>query len=115
MAISSTGNTSEATMALEIRSEQIDRLAQELAEVTGESVEDTVGRAICERLERVRPPVPSLEVPERRKQAEQILRDARAANVAARAADLAAKLRGEPLLFKGGGFARTDVVPALAP
>lgn len=42
-------------MALEIRSEQIDRLAQELAEATGETVEDAVGRAIRERLERVRP------------------------------------------------------------
>ena len=42
-------------MALEIRSEQIDRLAQKLAEATGETVEDAVGRAIRERLERVKP------------------------------------------------------------
>lgn len=42
-------------MTLRIDSEQIDRLAQELAEATGESVPEAVGKAIRERLERVKP------------------------------------------------------------
>ncbi|MEO1063488.1 MAG: type II toxin-antitoxin system VapB family antitoxin [Actinomycetota bacterium] len=41
-------------MALSIKSEQADRLARELARVTGESITEAVTRAIDERLRRER-------------------------------------------------------------
>ena len=46
-------------MALYIRSEQVDRLARELAAATGESITEAVGTALAERLQRVRPHEPS--------------------------------------------------------
>lgn len=41
-------------MALSIKNPEADRLARELAEVTGESLTETVIRALRERLRRVR-------------------------------------------------------------
>ncbi len=43
-------------MALHIASERADRLARELAAVTGERITTTVERALEERLARLRPP-----------------------------------------------------------
>lgn len=64
-------------MALYIRSAEVDRLAHELAAATGETLTDAVGKAIEERLRRVRPE----EGQERRRrweEAERIIREARA-------------------------------------
>ena len=69
-------------MALYIRSEQVDRLARELAEATGEGLTEAVGTAIRERLGRVKPPGLSPSERERRDVAEQILRRARASCLA---------------------------------
>ncbi len=41
-------------MALSIKTEQADRLARELARMTGETMTDAVTRALAERLERLR-------------------------------------------------------------
>jgi antitoxin VapB len=42
-------------MALNIKNPEIHELARALAEATGETMTDAVGRALRERLERVRP------------------------------------------------------------
>jgi len=42
-------------MPLYVRSEQVDRLARTLSEVTGEGLTEAVGKAIAERLDRVQP------------------------------------------------------------
>jgi antitoxin VapB len=44
----------EEEMALNIKSKETDRLARELAALTGESITDAVGKAVAERLERCR-------------------------------------------------------------
>lgn len=56
-------------MALFIRSEQVDRLARELAQLTGENITEAVGKALAERLQRVRPHELSASERERRRQA----------------------------------------------
>lgn len=43
-------------MALNIKSPEVDRLAREVAVITGESLTQTVARALSERLERLRRP-----------------------------------------------------------
>ena len=42
-------------MALSIKTEEADRLARELAAVTGETLTDAVTKALRERLDRVQP------------------------------------------------------------
>ena len=41
-------------MGLHIESDEVERLAQELAALTGEPLAEAVARAICERLQQVR-------------------------------------------------------------
>jgi antitoxin VapB len=65
-------------MALYNRSAEVDRLAHELAEATGETLTDAVGRAIAERLRRVRPAAESAARPQRRESVERIVREAQA-------------------------------------
>jgi antitoxin VapB len=55
----------DGRVALYIRSEQVDRLARELAAATGESITEAVGEALKERLGRVRPREPSASERER--------------------------------------------------
>lgn len=45
-------------MALSIKTEEADRLARELAHVTGETLTEAVTRALRERLDRVQPRSP---------------------------------------------------------
>lgn len=56
-------------MALYIRSEEVDHLARELAQATGESITEAVGKALQERLARVKPKEPSPSERERRERA----------------------------------------------
>ena len=59
-------------MSLEIVDTELDDLAREVAEATGESVADAVKGSLRERLERVKPaPVPMLPTPVRRKTSEE--------------------------------------------
>ncbi len=69
-------------MPLYIRSEQVDRLARTLSEVTGEGLTEAVGKAIAERLDRVQPTGLSPSERERRESAETIMRQARASCLA---------------------------------
>jgi antitoxin VapB len=55
-------------MVLYIRSAEVDRLARMLADRTGESITDAVGRALDERLQRLGPQEPSASERERRRQ-----------------------------------------------
>jgi antitoxin VapB len=64
-------------LALCIRSEQVDRLARELAAATGESITEAVGKALAERLERVRPHEPSPSERERWQDIRRLCMDAR--------------------------------------
>ncbi|HET6468055.1 MAG TPA: type II toxin-antitoxin system VapB family antitoxin [Geminicoccaceae bacterium] len=64
-------------MALYIRSEEVDRLAHELAAATGETLTRAVGKAIEERLARVRPAGASAEQ-QRRERAREIILEAQA-------------------------------------
>ena len=41
-------------MTLSIRDPEADRLARELAQIAGESITEAVGKAVSERLERIR-------------------------------------------------------------
>jgi antitoxin VapB len=45
-------------MALSIKTEEADRLAREIADVTGETLTEAVTKALRERLERVQPRSP---------------------------------------------------------
>ena len=64
-------------MALYIRSEEVDRLARDLAAATGEGLTEAVGKALRERLDRVRPKELSPSERERRERAVQHLLRAR--------------------------------------
>jgi hypothetical protein len=65
-------------MALYIRSAEVDRLAHELAEATGETLTEAVGAALRERLRRVRPLGESPEHRRRWEEAHRIILEARA-------------------------------------
>jgi antitoxin VapB len=69
--------TGKRVLALYIRSEQVDRLARELAATTGESITEAVGKALAERLRRVRPHEPSLSERERWQEIRRLCTDAR--------------------------------------
>jgi antitoxin VapB len=64
-------------LAFYIRSEQVDRLARELAAATGESITEAVGKALAERLQRVRPHEPSPSERERWQAIRRLCMDAR--------------------------------------
>jgi hypothetical protein len=68
-------------VALFIRSEQVDNLARQLAQATGESITQAVGTALQERLQRVRPHELSPATLERNRAAVDLLRQAREANL----------------------------------
>jgi hypothetical protein len=68
-------------VALFIRSEQVDLLARELAQATGENITEAVGKALAERLQRVRPHELSPSIRERNRLALDHLRRAREANL----------------------------------
>jgi antitoxin VapB len=59
----------ERAVPLYIRSEQVDRLARELAATTGEGITEAVGKALAERLERIKPRALSRSERERRERA----------------------------------------------
>jgi hypothetical protein len=65
-------------MALHIASPHVDRLARELVAVTGEKLTTAVGKALEERLARVRPNGPSPSEEERWRQIEEICARSRA-------------------------------------
>jgi hypothetical protein len=69
-------------MALHIASEHVDRLARELVAVTGEKLTTAVGKALEERLARVRPNGPSPSEEERWRQIEAMCAESRAQAVA---------------------------------
>ena len=64
-------------MALYIRSEEVDALARELADATGETITEAVGNALRERLERTKPRELSPAERERNRVATEHLRRAR--------------------------------------
>lgn len=64
-------------MALHIASERVDRLARELVSVTGEKLTTAVGRALEERLARVRPQQRSSSEEERWRLIEQMCAESR--------------------------------------
>jgi antitoxin VapB len=66
-------------MALHIASERVDRLARELAAITGERITTTVERALEERLARVRSRETDAERAERIEHARRIMERAQAA------------------------------------
>lgn len=55
-------------MSLDVVDPELDHLAQEVAEATGESLADAVKRSLKERLARVRPAAPVREVSEAERQ-----------------------------------------------
>lgn len=70
-------------MPLYIRSDEVDRLARTLSQVTGEGLTEAVGKALAERLDRVGPGTGlSPSERERRQGAEEIMRQARASCLA---------------------------------
>lgn len=69
-------------MALHIAADHVDRLARELVAVTGENLTTAVGKALEERLARVRPPKRSPEDEERWRRLEERIERNRAELVA---------------------------------